>query len=100
MRELGKYFKIYCHETHRKWPELVPFIENWLNSSVSESTGYTPVELLYSNPKPDVFCKILKKNADQLPREDSLSDKILQAYARMKLRADRRNKRRKTGRMK
>jgi transposase InsO family protein len=35
MRELGKYFKIYCHKTHKKWPELVPYIENWLNSSVA-----------------------------------------------------------------
>jgi transposase InsO family protein len=35
MRELGKYFRIYCHETHKKWPELVPYIEDELNSSVS-----------------------------------------------------------------
>ncbi|PNF28428.1 hypothetical protein B7P43_G15944 [Cryptotermes secundus] len=100
MRELGKYFRIYCHETHRKWPELVPYIENWLNSSVSQSTGYSPVELLYGNSRPDIFRKILKKSADQLPQEDILSDKILKAYARMKLRADRRNERRKTGRTK
>jgi hypothetical protein len=33
MRELGKYFKIYCNQTHKKWPELQPYIENWLNSS-------------------------------------------------------------------
>jgi hypothetical protein len=77
----------------------VPYIENWLNSSVSDSTGYAPVELLYGNTKPDVFRKILKKNSDQLPHEDILSDKILKAYARMKLRADRRNEKRKTGRM-
>jgi hypothetical protein len=55
------------------------------------------VELLYGNPKPDVFREILKKTADKLPLEDTLSDKILKAYARIKLRADRRNERRKTG---
>jgi hypothetical protein len=93
MRELGKYFQIYRHETHKKWPELVPYIENWLNSSVSQSTGYSPVELLYGNPKPDVFHKILKKTADQLPQEDTLADKILKAYARIKLQADRWNQR-------
>jgi hypothetical protein len=97
MRELSKYFRIYCHETHKKWPELVPYVDNWLNSSVSQSTGYSPVELLYGNPEPDVFRGILKKTADQLPQEDTLSDKILKAYARIKLRADRRNERRKTG---
>jgi hypothetical protein len=97
MRELGKYFRIYCHETHKKWPELVPHIENWLNSSVSQSTGYSPVELLYGNAKPDIFRRILKKHDDQLPTEEALTDKILKAYARMKLRADKRNAKRKTG---
>jgi hypothetical protein len=43
-----------------------------------------------------VFRQILKKEADQVPTE-VLSDKLLRAYARMKLRADRRNQRRKTG---
>jgi transposase InsO family protein len=97
MRELGKYFRIYCHETHKKWPELVPYIQNWLNSSVCESTGYAPVELLNRTPRPDVFRKILKKEADHLPEEEALTDKLLKAYARMKLRAEKRNKRRKTG---
>jgi hypothetical protein len=26
------YFKIYCHITQKQWPELVPYITNWLNS--------------------------------------------------------------------
>jgi hypothetical protein len=39
--------------------------------------------------------KILKKDADQSLKEDDLADKILKAYARMKLRADRCNQRRK-----
>jgi hypothetical protein len=34
MRELGKYFRIYCNETRKKWPEFVGHIEQWLNSSV------------------------------------------------------------------
>jgi hypothetical protein len=31
MRELGKYFRIYCNETHKKWPEPVMHIQDWLN---------------------------------------------------------------------
>jgi transposase InsO family protein len=42
IRELGIYFRIYCHMTHKKWPELVPYIEGCLNSSLSESTWYAP----------------------------------------------------------
>jgi hypothetical protein len=98
MRELSKNFKIYCHETHKKWPELVPYIEDWLNSSVSESTGYAPIELLSGKPRPDIFRKLLKKEADQLPTEEILADKLLKAYARMKLKEDKRNRKLKTGR--
>jgi transposase InsO family protein len=51
MRELGKYFRIYCNLTHKKWPELVPHIIKWLNSSVSATTGYSPIELMQGEPK-------------------------------------------------
>jgi hypothetical protein len=97
MRELGKYFRIYCHETHKKWPELVPYIEEWLNSSVSETTGYAPMELLGGKPRPDVFKKIIKEESHQLPVEDTLAEKLLKAYAKSKLRAEGRNRKRKTG---
>jgi transposase InsO family protein len=41
MTELGKYFRIYCEETYNKWPELVPKIQDWLNSSVIELLNYS-----------------------------------------------------------
>jgi transposase InsO family protein len=44
MRELGKYFRIYCNLIHKKWPELVSHIIQWLNSFVSTTTGYSPIE--------------------------------------------------------
>jgi transposase InsO family protein len=97
MRELGKYFRIYCHTTHKKWPELVPYIEEWLNSSVSETTGYAPIELLSGKPKPDVFRTLLRKQPEQLPVEDNLADKLLKAYVRSKLKAEKRNRKRKSG---
>jgi transposase InsO family protein len=31
MKELGKIFRIYCNEMHKKWPELIGNIQNWLN---------------------------------------------------------------------
>jgi hypothetical protein len=98
MRELGKYFRIYCHATHKKWPELIPYIQEWLNDSVSETTGYAPIELLSGKPRPDIFRKLLKKESDQLPTEDTLADKVLKAYARSKVKAEKRNRKRKTGR--
>jgi hypothetical protein len=77
----------------------VPYID-WLNSSINESTGYASKELLDGKPRPDIFSKLLKKAADQMPREDTLAEKLLKAYARMKLKAEKRNRNRKTGRMK
>jgi hypothetical protein len=78
MRELGKYFRIFCEKTHKKWPELVPYIQNWLNSSVIDTTGYAPVELLGGNPRPDIFHSLLKKNPDQTLPEETLAEKIIQ----------------------
>jgi len=39
----------------------------------------------------------LKKGADQLPQDKSLSDKVLQSYLGTKLKAGRRKKRQKRG---
>lgn len=44
-KELGKFFRIYCHEQHSKWPEYVQFFEDAINSGYNETTGYTPEEL-------------------------------------------------------
>jgi hypothetical protein len=97
MRELSKYFRIYCHETHKKWSELVPYIGNWLNSSVSDTTGHAPIELLSAESRPDIFRKLLKKEPDQQPSEEALADKLLKAYAKTKLEAEKRNRNRKLG---
>jgi hypothetical protein len=97
MRELSKYFRIYCNTTHKKWPELVSSIERWLNSFINSATGYSPIELLSGAARPDVFKGLVNKKPDQLPQEETLPDKILKVYARLKLRSEKRSKRRKKG---
>jgi hypothetical protein len=74
---------------------LLPHIERWVNQSVSESTGYAPIELMEGKPKPDLFRNVLTKHLDQLPQEESGHEKAVQAYLRMKLKAEKRNRRRK-----
>jgi SepF-like predicted cell division protein (DUF552 family) len=54
---------------------------------------------MLGKPKPDLFEKILKKRADQLPQEESSAEKALKAYARMKLKAHKRNERRTKGKV-
>jgi hypothetical protein len=92
MRELGKYFRMYCNETHKKWLELVPHIEKWLNSSVCTTIGYAPIELLNGETRPDLFKKLLNFEPDSERTEDSLPNKLLKAYAKMKLKAEKRNR--------
>jgi hypothetical protein len=41
MREIGKFCRIYSHQAHKKWPMLLSKIEEWLNGTTSDSTGYT-----------------------------------------------------------
>jgi hypothetical protein len=83
--------------THKKWPELIPLVEKWLNTSVSGTTGYSPVELIFDEPKPDVFKRILLRTREQMPPIESLEEKILHAYARMKQKAADRKRKRRTG---
>jgi hypothetical protein len=79
MKEIGMFCLIYCHQQHKKWPELLPRIEAWLNGTLSDSTGYSPVELMYDAPRPDFFTKFLSKSAGEVPPTESLLDKVLEA---------------------
>jgi hypothetical protein len=97
MRGLGKFFKIYCNNARKKWPELIPHMEIWLNSTVSSATGYAPIELMFDDPKPAIVREILKNTPDKLPEEVSFEDKLLRAHAKLKLKAHERKRRRKIG---
>jgi hypothetical protein len=90
VKELGKYFKIYCHTTHKQWPDLIPHIQGWLNESISSVTGYCPTELLGG----DVRNELVKKLPENTNKEN-LPNKILKAYARMKSRAEAKRAKRK-----
>jgi hypothetical protein len=97
MREIGKYCKIYCHASQKKWPELIPRIESWLNTTISGSTGYTPVELMFNDNRPDLFSKIINKTTEQQPSDETLQNKMTLAYLTMKKKATKRKRRRQLG---
>jgi hypothetical protein len=46
-------------------------IEQWLNTTVANLTGFSPVELMYNESRPDLFQAFLKKEADQLPAAET-----------------------------
>jgi hypothetical protein len=68
----------------KEWPELIPKIESWLNTTIPGSTGFTPVELMFNDNHHDLFSKILNKTKEQKPSDEDLQDKISLAYLTMK----------------
>jgi transposase InsO family protein len=61
MRQLSKFCRIYCRDSHKKWAELLPHIGKWINNTVASGTGYTPTELMYGVKRPSVFDKVMSK---------------------------------------
>jgi hypothetical protein len=74
----------YTVMKHTRWPQLVPHTQDSLNSSVVETTGYAPVELIDEKFRPDIFRNLLKKKTDQIATEDTV------AYARTEVKAEKR----------
>jgi len=97
MREISKFCKIYCSQNHRKWAELLPKIEEWLNTTVADSTDFTPVELLFQAKKPDLFENIFTKSPQNIPKPETIGDKVMKGYAKTRKKAKNRSERRKTG---
>lgn len=75
---------------------MLPKREEWLSVTVENSTGFSPLELTFESPR-DLFKKFLKKGADQVSPDESLSDRVLKAYIRIKSKANRRLKGQKRG---
>ena len=45
--EISKVCRIYCSTNHKKWAELTPHIDHWLNNSVASTTSYNPVKSMF-----------------------------------------------------
>jgi hypothetical protein len=93
MREIGKFCRIYCNEAHKRWQELLPHIEGWLNGTLSDSTGHSPFGQIFDGPMPDLSEKFLKKGAEHKPPVETFKERVQKAYVRMKEEPGRRNKR-------
>jgi len=97
MRELSKFCRIYCHDSHKKWAELLPHIEKWINNTVASETGYTPTEIMYGVKRPSVFDKVMPKVQGIEHEEENITAKLEAAYKKMKQKAEARQRRRKKG---
>lgn len=44
MKELGRLCRLYCHQDHTSWVDLIPHLNRWLNEVPHRSIGVSPVE--------------------------------------------------------
>ena len=100
MKDLSKFFRIYCHENHKKWAELLPYIEGWLNKIVASSTGYSPLELIFGCSKPGALDNMLPKAKQNALDVGELDTILEQAFSRMKKKAAEREREREREREK
>lgn len=59
MRELGRLFRTLCADKHTKWVTYVSKIEELLNMTQHQSTGYAPVELHFGESIKDKFQNVV-----------------------------------------
>jgi hypothetical protein len=97
IRELSKFCRIYCHDNDKKWAELLPHIEGWINNTVASGTGYTPTELMYGVKRPNILDKLMPKVQELEQEEEDIAAKLEAAYARMRQKAAARERRQKKG---
>lgn len=65
MRELGRLFRTYCHENHKRWAYEVENISEFLNNTIHESIGCAPVELQFRQPRKNTFRQHLQYPQDR-----------------------------------
>ena len=99
MKEISKFFRIYCSDNHRKWAELIPHIESWLNNTVASATGITPAELMFGGKGPNIFEDFLPEAPEGEAVLKDLQTKIAKAYEKMIGKIDVRKKNKKKGKV-
>ena len=60
MRELGRMFRTFCHKKHSLWATFVCKIEGYINSSLHESTSYSPYELMFQRRPSRILQGLIK----------------------------------------
>jgi hypothetical protein len=83
--------------TTKKWAELLPHTEKWINKTVSSWTGYIPTELVHGVKDPNVFDKAMPKVQVLGQEEEDIAAKLEGAYAKFRRKAAVRERRQKEG---
>jgi hypothetical protein len=74
----------FCRETHKNGQNPYLMLQGWLNGTLSGLIGYSPVELIFDSPAPELFGEFLEKGSQQKPPAESLQEKVLKACVKKK----------------
>lgn len=80
MRELSRFFRAYCSDTHTRWAHYLGKIEEWLNFSTHVSTGMMPYELHFGKLPSERIREIVN-----FPENVTQSHEIMISIARDRL---------------
>lgn len=86
MKELGRFFRVFCAEAHSTWAKYIPQIEELLNITTDLSTGYTPYELQFGKRPQDGLDTLLSFPENNEPSHEQkillANDRILKNFYR------------------
>lgn len=88
MRELGRLFRLYCHQQHCQWASIVSEVENLINCCWHESTGATPIELMGRGSPRTVLQGYISYPSD----DGAVIDPTLDVAQRLEFKAKKRGK--------
>lgn len=80
-RDLGNMLRIYCHNKHTSWADVLARIENAHNDTVHGSHGYTPNYLMFGKRYKS---NIENKNLKIIETDESLEEARKNAYLNLK----------------
>lgn len=93
-RELGRFFRTFTSENHSGWGFYVKVIQEILNETIHDTTGFTPIELHLGKTPTRVWTKYLRSAVEH--EDPPLETKIALARERIlkkgKKRAEKYNK--------
>lgn len=87
IREVKRCLRTYCHKSHKKWAELVPHINQFLNEIYHETTGFTPNELQFGTRDLRFWNQVI---TNPFENETPLNTKIEFAKQRIRLKRNKR----------
>ena len=84
MREIGRILRTYCSERHTRWATQIESVQDCMNYTTHQSTGFTPFYLHFQkHPKEQIFKLFPRLRRETLSREVQLriaNEKLQRAF--------------------